>query len=82
MNFLNLDKSKIDFVSDRSNLKQGLIIPGTGIEIFHPDKIYEDKPDYLILFAWNFKDEIIKQLDNYKKQGGKLIIPIPKVEII
>ena len=82
MNFLNLNSSNLDFVADRSVLKQGLIIPGTGIEISSPEKINQDKPDYLILFAWNFKDEIIDQLSDYRNAGGKLIIPLPKVEII
>ena len=82
MNFLNLNKNNLDFVVDRSVLKQGLIIPGTGIEISHPDKIQKENPDYLILFAWNFKDEIINQLSDFRNNGGKLIIPLPKVEII
>ena len=63
MNFLNLNSSNLDFVADRSSLKQGMIIPGTEIEISSPDKIDQDNPDYLILFAWNFKDEIFKFLD-------------------
>ena len=82
MNFLNLNSSNLDFVADRSPLKQGLIIPGTGIEISSPEKINQDKPDYLILFAWNFKDEIIAQLSDFRNNGGKLVIPLPKVEII
>ena len=82
MNFLNLNSTNLDFVADRSSLKQGLIIPGTGIEISSPEKIDQHKPDYLILFAWNFKDEIIDQLSEYRSAGGKLIIPLPKVEII
>ena len=82
MNFLNLNSSNLDFVADRSSLKQGMIIPGTEIEICSPDKIDQDGPDYLILFAWNFKDEIIDQLSDFRKKGGKIIIPLPKVEII
>jgi len=82
MNFLNLNSSNLDFVADRSSLKQGMIIPGTEIEICSPDKIDQDSPDYLILFAWNFKDEIIDQLSDFRKKGGKIIIPLPKVEII
>jgi len=82
MNFLNLNNTNLDFVADRSPLKQGLIIPGTDIEIVNPEKINHDKPDYLILFAWNFKDEIIGQLSEYRNKGGKLIIPLPEIEII
>ena len=82
MNFLNLNSSNLNFVVDRSPLKQGLIIPGTGIEISSPERINIENPDYLILFAWNFKDEIIDQLSEFRKNGGKLIIPLPKVEII
>jgi len=82
MNFLDLDNTKIDYVVDRSNLKQGLVIPGTGIEILSPEKISDNKPDYLILFAWNFKEEIMQQLNDYRNEGGRLIIPLPKIEII
>ena len=82
MNFLNLNNTNLDFVADRSPLKQGLIIPGTDIEIVNPEKINHDKPDYLILFAWNFKDEIIGQLSEYRNKGGKLISPLPEIEII
>ena len=82
MNFLNLNNLNLNFVADRSPLKQGLIIPGTGIEIVNPEKINHDKPDYLILFAWNFKDEIIDQLSEFRDRGGKLIIPLPEIEII
>ena len=82
MNFLNLNNLNLNFVADRSPLKQGLIIPGTGIEIVNPEKINHDNPDYLILFAWNFKDEIIDQLSEFRDRGGKLIIPLPEIEII
>ena len=82
MNFLNLNNTNLDFVADRSHLKQGLVIPGTGIEIVHPERIDQHNPDFLILFAWNFKDEIIDQLSEFRDKGGKLIIPLTKIEII
>ena len=82
LNFLGLDNNKIEYAIDRSPLKQGLFIPGTGIEIKSPQILNETNPDYLILFAWNFKEEIMNQLSSYTEKGGKFIIPLPNLDII
>lgn len=82
LNFLGLDNNQVEYAIDRSPLKQGLFIPGTGIEIKSPQILNETTPDYLILFAWNFKEEIMNQLSSYTEKGGKFIIPLPNLEII
>ena len=71
----------IDFATDRSKLKQGRFLPGTGIEVFSDEEIIKRNPDYAIVLAWNFFDEIT---DNVRKSGykGKFIRPLPNVEII
>ena len=71
----------IDFATDRSKLKQGRFLPGTGIEVFSDDELIKRNPDYAIVLAWNFFDEIT---DNVRKAGykGKFIRPLPNVEII
>ncbi|MBM32203.1 MAG: SAM-dependent methyltransferase [Chloroflexi bacterium] len=82
LNFLGLNNQNVQYAIDRSPLKQGLFIPGTGIEIKSPEILENSQPDYLILFAWNFKEEILNQLFSYRNNGGKFIIPLPHLEII
>jgi ABC-type Fe3+-hydroxamate transport system substrate-binding protein len=72
----------LDFIVDNSKAKQGLYVPGTDMKVFPVEKIMESKPDYVFIFAWNIADEIMQQLHEYKKQGGKFIIPIPAVKIV
>ncbi|EKD90298.1 MAG: C-methyltransferase [uncultured bacterium] len=52
------------------------------IPIVSPIKIEKEHPDYILILAWNFAESIIKKLDNYKKSGGKFIIPVPKPVIV
>ena len=74
--------SLIDFIVDDSPLKQGLFSPGYHIPVLGSDALYEKKPDFVLILAWNFADSIIENHQNYLKQGGKFIIPLPTMEII
>ncbi len=71
----------IDFATDRSKLKQGRFLPGTGIEVFSDEELIKRQPDYAIVLAWNFFDEIITNVRNAGFKG-KFIRPLPKIEII
>src|SRR5258706_1162489 len=82
LNYFGLDKNSLDYVVDRSSVKQGYYTPGTHLRIYPPEKLMETKPDYVLLLTWNFKDEILQQQSAYRRQGGKFIVPIPEVEII
>jgi SAM-dependent methyltransferase len=72
----------LDFTVDRNPYKQGKFLPGTHIPIFHPDKIKEYRPDYVMILPWNLKSEIMEQLAYIKEWGGKFIIPIPEFQIM
>jgi 2-polyprenyl-3-methyl-5-hydroxy-6-metoxy-1,4-benzoquinol methylase len=72
----------LDYVVDNTPAKQGLYTPGTHLEIFPPEKLLENQPDYALLLAWNFADEIMEHEQEYIKLGGRFIIPIPKVRIV
>ena len=80
--YCNIDTTIIDYIADKNELKQNRYTPLTHIPILNPEKILEDMPDYVLIIAWNFADEIILQLDEYKKRGGKFIIPIPEFKIV
>ncbi|NNE33949.1 MAG: class I SAM-dependent methyltransferase [Rhodothermales bacterium] len=82
LNYYGIDSNYLDFVADRSTLKQGRYTPGSHIPIVAPDKILEVQPDYLLLLAWNFADEILKQQAEYRSRGGKFIVPIPEPHIV
>ena len=72
----------IDYVVDRSTVKQGLYTPGTHLKIEAPEKLLVDMPDYVLLLTWNFVDEILAQQSQYRQLGGKFIVPIPELKIV
>lgn len=82
LNYFGIGKEFLDFVVDRSTIKQGRYMPGVHIHIYSPDKLLETMPDYTLLLTWNFADEILAQQEEYRRRGGRFIIPIPNVKII
>lgn len=81
LNYCKIGSDLIQYTVDRSPYKQGLYLPGTHIPIMQPEKIFETKPDYILIFPWNLKGEIMEQLNNIHEWGGKFVIPIPELRI-
>lgn len=81
LNYCGVRTDFLDFTVDRSPYKQGKYLPGTHIPILHPDRIAETKPDYVLILPWNLKAEITKQLEYVRQWGGKLVVPIPEVQV-
>ena len=81
LNYFGIGAETLDYVVDRSTVKQGRYTPGTQLKIHDPDKLLTDRPDYCLLLTWNFADEILAQQQKYRDQGGKFIIPIPHVRV-
>lgn len=82
LNYCGISTNLIDFIVDKSKYKQGLYTPVTHIPVYDPGKLIEDIPDYTLLLAWNFADEILKQQKSYRELGGKFIFPLPYLKVM
>jgi 2-polyprenyl-3-methyl-5-hydroxy-6-metoxy-1,4-benzoquinol methylase len=82
LNYCGIRTDFIDYTVDRNPHKQGLYLPGTHIPIYHPDKIHQTRPDYLLILPWNIKNEVVEQMSHIREWGGQFVVPIPKIEII
>jgi C-methyltransferase C-terminal domain/Putative zinc binding domain/Methyltransferase domain len=80
LNYCGIRTDFLEYTVDLNPYKQGKYLPGTHIPIFSPEKIFETRPDYLLILPWNFKDEIMRQMARIKDWGGSFIVPIPAVE--
>lgn len=82
LNYSGISTDFLDYTVDRSPHKQGLYLPGTHIPIFHPDKVEETKPDYLLILPWNLKEEIMEQMSHIRRWGGQFVVGIPEVMVL
>lgn len=82
LNYFGIGPDLLEFLADRNTLKQGLYSPGMHIPVVAPEKILETMPDYLLILAWNFGDEIMAQQAEYRRRGGKFILPVPDPTIV
>ncbi len=82
LNYIGIDADKMAFVADRNVHKQGKYMPGKHQPIVSPEKILESMPDYLFILPWNFSQEIIHQQREFRRRGGKFIVPIPKPRVV
>lgn len=82
LHYCGIGKDLIQYTVDRSPYKQGRVLPGTHIPIYHPDRIRETQPDYVVILPWNLKEEIMQQLQYIRNWGGRFVVPIPKVEVL
>ena len=82
LNYCGVRTDFLDFTVDRSPYKQGKFLPGTQIPIRHPDALREARPDFVLILPWNLREEIAAQLSYVREWGGRLVVPIPKVEVL
>jgi SAM-dependent methyltransferase len=82
MNFCGIGRDHLDYLVDLSDFKQGRYMTGNHLLIVPPHVLLEDKPDYVLILAWNFASEIMKQQSAYRDGGGKFIVPVPQVRVV
>ena len=82
LNFAGLGRGMLEFVADRNVHKQGRYIPGVRLPIVSPDRILEAQPDYLLILPWNFKEEIMEQQAEFRRRGGRFIVPVPEPVVV
>ena len=81
LNYAGVRSDYIEYTVDRNPHKQNHFLPGTQIPIYGPERILETKPDYLVILAWNLKDEVMKQMSAIREWGGRFVILVPEVQI-
>jgi hypothetical protein len=81
LNYCGIRTDFLEYTVDRNPYKHGKFTPGTHIPIYSPEKISETKPDYVLILPWNFKDEIIGQMEHIRSWGGRFVVPIPAVKV-
>jgi hypothetical protein len=82
LNHCGIRSDLLSYTVDRSPVKQGKFLPGTHIPIYAPGRLAETKPDYILVLPWNLRDEISQQLSYVGSWSGKLVFPIPELEIV
>ena len=82
LNHCGIRSDLLAYTVDRSPVKQGKFLPGTHIPIYAPEHLAKTKPDYVLVLPWNLRDEISRQLSYVGSWGGKLVFPIPELEVV
>ena len=82
LNYLGIGRDVLDFVADRSPYKQGRYMPGVHVPIVPPSRLVEAMPDYVLLLTWNIAHEVLAQQAEYRRLGGRFILPVPSPQVV
>jgi C-methyltransferase-like protein/putative zinc binding protein/methyltransferase family protein len=81
LNYCGVGTDFIDYTVDRNPHKQGHFLPGTHVPIYHPDRVADTRPDFLLILPWNLVHEVMEQMSHIRQWGGRFVVPIPEVKI-
>ena len=82
LNYCGITNELLSYTVDRSPHKQGRFLPGSHLPVHAPDRLLDDRPDYVLILPWNIKDEIVDKMSAVQEWGGRFVVPIPRVETI
>lgn len=82
LNYCGVRTDLLDYTVDKSPHKQGLLLPGVRIPIHAPEKIFETRPDYVLILPWNLEAEVTRQMAGIRDWGGQFVVPIPEVRVL
>lgn len=82
LNYYGIRREVLEFVADRNPHKQGQYVPGVQVPICPASRLLETMPDYTLLLVWNLTNEILEQEAEYRRRGGRFIIPVPEVRVV
>ena len=82
LNFCGIRTDFLDYTVDISPHKYGRLLPGTRIPVHPPEKLFETRPDYVLILAWNIKDEIMRNMAGVRDWGGRFVVPLPEVAVL
>ncbi|MGV9302148.1 methyltransferase domain-containing protein [Nonomuraea sp. NPDC003727] len=82
LNHCGVRPDLLAYTVDRNPYKHGRFTPGTRIPVLPPERIAEDRPDYVLVLPWNLRDELVGQLSYVHEWGGRLVFPIPRLEVV
>ncbi|WP_181707061.1 class I SAM-dependent methyltransferase [Chthonobacter rhizosphaerae] len=82
LNFCGIKTDLLPYTVDVSPHKQGKLLPGTRVPIHSPDKIFETRPDYVLILPWNITDEVVSKMSGIEAWGGRFVVPLPDVRVL
>lgn len=82
LNYCGIGTDLVGYTVDRSPLKQGRFTPGQHLRVEPVERLLDDQPDYVLILAWNFADEIMAQQAEYRRRGGRFILPLPEPRVL
>jgi hypothetical protein len=82
LNYCGIRPDLLAYTVDRNPYKHGRFTPGTRVPVLPPERIAEDRPDYVLILPWNLRAELTEQLSYVREWGGRLVFPIPTLEVV